>query len=76
MKQTKQLTAVDLIIEIIKKEQKKPKLTKKEWRDIFKLTKAIQAHQIIEAAKWMPKPYETLEFLPELAVQYYKEKYK
>lgn len=76
MKQTKQLTAVDALIEIIKREQKEPKLSKKEWKDIFELTKAIQAHQIIEAAKWMPKPYDNIEFLPELANQYYKEKYK
>lgn len=76
MKQTKQLTAVDVLIEQIQRDQKEKMLTKKEWKQIFKSVKLLEAQQIIEAAKWMPKPYDNVEFLRELAVQYYKEKYK
>ena len=32
-----------------------------------------EKQQIINAAKWMPKPYHFIEFIPELAEQYYLE---
>ena len=37
---------------------------------------AEEKQQIVKAAKWMPKPYDNIEFIPELAQQYYKENYK
>lgn len=46
------------------------------WYTILKGAKEMEKQQIIEAAKWMPKPYNDLEFLPELAKQYYNETYK
>jgi len=35
--------------------------------------KEIEREQIINAAQWMPEPFEKLEFIPELANQYYTE---
>jgi hypothetical protein len=35
----------------------------------------IEQQQIIEAAMWMPKPFSSMEFIPELAKQYYNDKY-
>lgn len=34
-----------------------------------------EKEQIIEAARWMPKPFENIEFLPELGNEYYNQKY-
>jgi hypothetical protein len=44
----------------------------------MKCGKAKEMHEqeIINAAQWMPKPYDNIEFLPELAKQYYKETYE
>jgi hypothetical protein len=44
----------------------------------MKCGKAEEMHEqeIINAAQWMPKPYDNIEFLPELAKQYYKETYE
>jgi hypothetical protein len=36
----------------------------------------MHEQEIINAAQWMPKPYDNIEFLPELAKQYYKETYE
>ena len=36
----------------------------------------VEKQQIINAAKWMPKPYHFIEFIPELAEQYYLQTYK
>lgn len=41
-----------------------------------KQAKEIHEREIIKAAQWMPKPYDNIEFLPELAKQYYKETYE
>jgi hypothetical protein len=35
----------------------------------------IEQQQIIEAAMWMPEPFNSIEFIPELAKQYYNDKY-
>jgi hypothetical protein len=43
--------------------------------EAYKQTKEIHKQEIIKAAQWMPKPYDNIEFLPELAEQYYKETY-
>lgn len=43
--------------------------------DAFNKAKEMEKQQITNAAMWMPKPYDSLEFLPELARQYYKETY-
>ena len=36
----------------------------------------IEKQQIIDAAQWMPKPYDKIEFIPELAEQYYNQTFK
>jgi len=35
----------------------------------------IEKQQIIDAAKWMPQPFEKIEFLPELGAEYYNKNY-
>jgi hypothetical protein len=35
--------------------------------------KEMEKVQIIDAAKWLPKPFETIEFIQELAKQYYQQ---
>jgi glutamyl-tRNA reductase len=47
-----------------------------EHYNFYKKAKEIHKQEIIKAAKWMPKPYDNIEFLPELAKQYYKETYE
>ena len=44
--------------------------------NILEQAKEIEKQQIIDAAKWMPKPFDEMEFLDELAEQYYNETYK
>ena len=54
-------------------------ISKKQLRNSFWLiNEAEEMHEqeIINAAQWMPKPYDNIEFLPELAKQYYKETYE
>jgi hypothetical protein len=46
------------------------------WYALLKDAKEIERQNIIEAAKWIPSPYDALEFLPEIAEQYYNETYK
>jgi hypothetical protein len=46
--------------------------------DFYKLVqeaKEIEQQQILNAAMWMPKPFSSIEFIPELAKQYYNDKY-
>lgn len=43
--------------------------------EIFKQAKAMEKEQIIEAAMWIPEPFKNIEFIPELAKQYYNENY-
>jgi hypothetical protein len=40
---------------------------------ILEQAKEMEREQIIEAAQWMPKPFNDMEFIPELAEQYYTE---
>ena len=42
---------------------------------IFNKAKQLEKQQIMNAASWMPKPFDNMEFLPELAEQYYNETY-
>jgi hypothetical protein len=44
-------------------------------RDMVQQAKAMEKNQIINAAMWMPKPFDNIEFIPELAKQYYNETY-
>ena len=48
----------------------------KEDIKLFKQAKEMEKEQIINAASWMPKPFDNIEFLPELAKQYYNETFK
>jgi hypothetical protein len=48
---------------------------KNEILTIIKTAKEIEQQQIIEAAMWMPEPFNNIEFIPELAKQYYNDKY-
>ena len=41
----------------------------------FNQAKEIEQQQIVEAAMWMPEPFSSMEFIPELAKQYYNDKY-
>lgn len=46
--------------------------------DFYKLVQEaidIEKEQILNAAMWMPKPFSSIEFIPELAKQYYNDKY-
>ena len=53
-------------------------LSKKREPDKFDLEQAkeMEKEQIIDAAKWLPKPFETIEFIKELGEQYYNEQFK
>jgi len=42
----------------------------------FEQAKEMEKEQIMDAAQWMPFPFDGIEFLPELANQYYNETYK
>ncbi len=37
--------------------------------------KEMERQQIVEAAIWMPEPFNNIEFIPELAKQYYNKNY-
>ena len=50
--------------------------TFEEQKEIIEIAKQMEKEQIIEAAKWMPEPFNSIEFLPELAKQYYTQTYK
>jgi hypothetical protein len=42
---------------------------------LWNKAKEMEKEQIIDAAMWLPEPFNTIEFIPELAKQYYKNKY-
>jgi hypothetical protein len=44
-------------------------------KHILEQAKEMEKEQIIDAAMWLPEPFNTIEFIPELAKQYYKNKY-
>jgi hypothetical protein len=46
-----------------------------EEMNIIAQAKEIEQQQIVEAAMWMPKPFSSIGFIPELAKQYYNNKY-
>jgi hypothetical protein len=42
----------------------------------IKQAKEIHKQEIINAAMWMPEPYQYMEFLPELGKNYYNKTFK
>ena len=50
-------------------------MTFMEVLGLIRQAKEIEQQQIIEAAMWMPEPFSSMEFIPELAKQYYNDKY-
>ena len=44
-------------------------------KELIKQAKEMEKQQIIDAAIWMPKPFDKSMFLPELGKQYYNETY-
>lgn len=42
----------------------------------IKKAKEIHKQEIINAAMWMPEPYQYMEFLPELGKNYYNKTFK
>jgi hypothetical protein len=52
------------------------KNTSLHYEMIVNKAKEMEREQIIKAAQWMPKPFNDLEFIPELAEQYYKETFE
>lgn len=42
---------------------------------LFAQAQEMERQQIIKAAMWMPEPFNNIEFIPELAKQYYNENY-
>ena len=50
-------------------------MTFMEVLGLIRQAKEIEQQQIVEAAMWMPKPFSSMEFIPELAKQYYNDKY-
>jgi hypothetical protein len=63
----KRQTAVDWLVE------QWPILESQIPERILEQAKEMEREQIIEAAQWMPKPFNNVEFIPELAEQYYTE---
>lgn len=45
------------------------------WEAEIKTALEMEKQQIIDAAIWMPKPFDKATFLPELGKQYYNETY-
>ena len=43
--------------------------------ELIKKAKEMEKEQILNAAMWMPEPFSSMEFIPELAKQYYNDKY-
>lgn len=50
-------------------------MTFMEVLGLIRQAKEIEQQQIVEAAMWMPEPFSSMEFIPELAKQYYNDKY-
>lgn len=67
---SKELTALEYLLD------KLPLSITTQYDRCIEIAKEMEKQQIIEAAIWMPKPFEELEFLPELGEQYYNEKFK
>jgi len=66
----KRQTAVDWLVE------QWPILESQIPERILEQAKEMEREQIIEAAQWMPKPFNNVEFIPELAEQYYNETFE
>ena len=69
-----QQTAVEWLWNSLKSSEKKVRVWDKLLNDAKEL-EAKQAQEYAEFAKWMPKPFNTIEFLPELANEYYNKTY-
>jgi hypothetical protein len=52
------------------------KNTSLHYEMIVNKAKEMEREQIIDAAQWMPKPFNDMEFIPELAEQYYTETFE
>jgi hypothetical protein len=66
-------TAVEWLIDMLVTENEVT--LKGENYKLFNQAIDIEKEQIINAAMWMPKPFSSMEFIPELAKQYYNDKY-
>ena len=42
----------------------------------FEKAKEMKKEQIMEAAKWLPKPFDEMQFLDELGKEYYNQTFK
>jgi hypothetical protein len=60
-------------VEWLENEMQKTYIFNQNDFDMFKQAKEMEKQQIINAASWIPKPFGNIEFLPELAKQYYNE---
>ena len=67
-------TAVEQLIETMIRTNLVPKGTHPN-NILFEQAKKVEKQQIIEAAMWIPEPFNNIEFIPELAKQYYNENY-
>jgi len=58
---------------MVKRDEISPVLAEEWKKHYLEQAKEMEKNQIIDAAKWMPKPFENLEFIDELGNQYYNE---
>ena len=65
-------TSIDWLFLMLNNPNRNQEFSKK----LLDKAKEMHEQEIINAAQWMPKPYDNIEFLPELAKQYYKETYE
>jgi hypothetical protein len=42
----------------------------------YEQAKEMEKQHIVNAAKWMPKPFDGMEFIDELGKEYYKQTFK
>jgi hypothetical protein len=66
-------TAVEWLIDMLVTENEVT--LKGENYKLFNQAINIEKEQILNAAMWMPEPFNSIEFIPELAKQYYNNKY-
>ena len=66
-------TAVEWLIDMLVTENEVT--LKGENYKLFNQAIDIEKEQILNAAMWMPEPFNSIEFIPELAKQYYNNKY-
>jgi len=69
LNQNRMKTAVEWLVEQC------PRIETIVAYNILEQAKKMEKEQIINAAMWMPEPFNSIEFIPELAKQYYNENY-